>query len=61
MIPKIQKVLERVWRAAATGEVPSPSWADEEYVRHCGELSEKEKKDSFLSDAAEEISRLIYE
>lgn len=61
MIPEIQKILERVWRVAKGGDpLPSPDWADEEFILHCGELSEEEKKDSFLSDAAEEISRLIY-
>ena len=61
MIPKIQEVLDRVWRVAS-GEspLPSPEWADEEYILHCGELSDAEKKDSFLSDVAEEISRLVY-
>jgi hypothetical protein len=41
-------------------EIPSPDWADEEYVLHCGELTEREKREAYLSDAAEEISRLIY-
>ena len=54
MIPKIQKILNRVWKVAS-GEspLPSPEWEDEEFVKHCGELSEKERRDSFLSDAAE--------
>ena len=62
MIPEIQKILDRVWDVAASGggRLPSPEWADEEYVKQCGELSEEEKKDSFLSDAATEISDLIY-
>ena len=61
MIPEIQKILDRVWKVAS-GEspLPSPEWADESYVRDCGELSEEEKRDSFLSDAAVEISDLIY-
>jgi len=61
MIPEIQKILDRVWNAASGDEpLPSPEWADEEYVEQCGELSEEEKKDSFLSDVAVEISDLIY-
>jgi len=62
MIPEIQKILERVWDVAASGggRLPSPKWADDSYVEQCGELTEEEKKDSFLSDAATEISDLIY-
>jgi len=62
MIPEIQKILDRVWDAAASGggRLPSPEWADDSYVEQCGELTEEEKKDSFLSDAATEISDLIY-
>ena len=61
MIPEIQKILDRVWTVASGDEpLPSPEWADDSYVEQCGELTEEEKKDSFLSDAATEISDLIY-
>ena len=63
MIPEIQKILERVWDVASSedgGPLPSPEWADESYVEQCGELSDEEKKDCFLSDMAVEISDLIY-
>ena len=61
MVGAILAILERVWKVAS-GEspLPSPEWADESYVRDCGELSDEEKRDSFLSDAAVEISDLIY-
>ena len=63
MIPEIQEILERVFamgRYTKDAAIPSPDWADEEYVEHCGELTEREKRHAYLSDAAEEITRLIY-
>jgi hypothetical protein len=61
MVGAILAILERVWKVAS-GEspLPSPEWADESYIEQCGELSDEEKKESFLSDRAVEISELIY-
>ena len=46
MVGAILAILERVWKVAS-GEspLPSPEWADESYVKDCGELSDEEKRD----------------